>query len=211
MRSIAVALALAGAFTRGAAADEPPAKQSGQEKPEGKEAPKTEPPPQAPLNFDLLGEPAPGVRVDQAALARRRTMLQIHQGLGLGMFAVTAANVVIGQLNYSDKFASGPNTEKYQMAHQITAYSTLVLFTATGLLAVFAPTPLPRSPGFDRTTLHKIAMGTAAAGMAAEAVLGIWTRTREGYLNQPDLATAHLIIGYATFAAMSVGLGAIVF
>ena len=54
-------------------------------------------------------------------------------------------------------------------------------------------------------------MFTATGGMAAEAVLGLWTRSREGYLNQPDFAAAHLVIGYVTFAAISLGVGAIVF
>ena len=133
------------------------------------------------------------------------------QGVGLGMFALSLANTVVGQLNYSDRFASGPSTGKYQLAHQITAYGTLVAFAGTGLLAVFAPTPIPKSGGFDRVWLHKVAMLTATAGMAAETVLGIWTSGREGYLNQPDLAAAHLIIGYVTFAAIALGVGVIVF
>ena len=166
---------------------------------------------QVPGDIDLLGPPQKAETIDQAAIDRRRTMLQLHQGIGLGMFAVAAANTVVGQLNYSDRFASGPSTGKYQVAHQVTAYSTLALFATTGLLALFAPVPIPRPHGFDRTTAHKIAMGTAAAGMAAEAVLGIWTRNREGYLNQPDIAAAHLAIGYVTFAAIAVGVGTIVF
>jgi hypothetical protein len=118
---------------------------------------------------------------------------------------------VVGQLNYSDRFASGPSTGKYQLAHQITAYATLGAFAATGLLAVFAPNPFPRHEGFDRIALHKVSMATAAAGFAAATVLGIWTASREGYLNQPDFAAVHLALGYFTFAALSVGVGAIVF
>ena len=185
---------------------------SGADEPQGgppAEAPKAEPP--APLDFDLLAEPKPAVRVDEAAIRRRRMLLNIHQGVGLGMFALALGNTVAGQLNYSDRFASGPSTGRYQLAHQITAYGTLVAFAGAGLLAVFAPTPLPKSGGFDRVTLHKLSMGAATLGMAAEAVLGIWTSSREGYLNQPNLAAAHLVIGYFTFAAISLGVGAIVF
>jgi hypothetical protein len=34
---------------------------------------------------------------------------------------------------------------------------------------------------------------------------------REGYLDQERYATAHLAIGYATFAAVGVAVGALVF
>ena len=166
---------------------------------------------QEPGDIDLLGPPKAARPVDEDEIRRRRSMLPLHQAVGLGMFAIELANTAIGQLNWSDKFAAGPNTGKYVLAHQITGYATLVAFAGSGLLAVFAPTPLPKSEGFDRTSLHRLSMGVATLGMAAEAVLGIWTRTREGYLNQPDFATAHLVIGYVTFAAVSLGVGAIVF
>ena len=173
------------------------------------EAPKPQPAPS--LDFDLLGESKPTLQVDEAAIRRRRFLLDVHQGVGLGMFAIALANTIVGQLNYSDRFASGPSTGRYQLAHQLTAYGTVVAFAGTGLLALFAPTPLPKTPGFDRSSLHKLAMGAATLGMAAEVVLGIWTSSREGYLNQSNFATAHLVVGYFTFAALSLGVGAMVF
>ncbi len=196
------------AIAQPAFADQPPSQPTQEDKPA--EKPKTEPPPTT-LDFDLLGEGKPALHVDEGALRRRRTMLNVHQGFGLGMFAVALANTVVGQLNYSDRFASGPSTGKYELTHKITAYSTVGLFAVTGLLAVFAPNPIPKSGGFDRVTLHKIAMATATAGMVAQVALGIWTSSREGYLNQPDIATAHLVVGYVTFAAITLGVGAIVF
>ena len=33
---------------------------------------------------------------------------------------------VVGQLNYSDRFANGPSTGRYELAHQITAYSKMI-------------------------------------------------------------------------------------
>jgi hypothetical protein len=127
------------------------------------------------------------------------------------MFAIALTNTVIGQLNYSDRFANGPSTGRFELTHEITASATLLAFAATGLLALLAPTPIPKEGGFDRLTVHKLAMGTAAVGMAAEVVLGLYTASREGYLNQPDFAAVHLAIGYLTFAALSLGIGVIVF
>jgi hypothetical protein len=47
--------------------------------------------------------------------------------------------------------------------------------------------------------------------MLAQGVLGIYTRERLGYLDQERLATAHLVVGYATLAAVLTGVGALVF
>ena len=175
-----------------------------------KETPQAPPPPA--LDFELLGPPPPPTLiVDEAALHRRRALLNLHQAVGLGMLGIALANTVVGQLNYSDRFASGPSTGRYQLAHKITAYGTLGAFAATGVLAVLAPNPIPKTGGFDQITLHKISMITATAGMATEAGLGLWTARREGYLNQPNIATAHLVLGYVTMAAIAVGFGAIVF
>jgi hypothetical protein len=176
--------------------------------------PPAEPPPapEASLDFNLLGDAKPGLLVDENASRRRRTLLQLHQAAGLGLFAIALGNTVVGQLNYSDRFANGPSTGRYELAHQITAYTTVGAFAATGLLALFAPTPLPKESGsWDRISWHKLAVGAATAGIAAEAVLGIWTARREGFQNQSDLAAVHLAIGYFTFAAISLGVGVIVF
>jgi hypothetical protein len=163
------------------------------------------------LDFDLLGKPPPPPEVDEGALRLRRTMLTLHQGAGFGLVALQLATTFVGQLNYNDRFANGPSTGQYQQPHALLAYSTLAAFVATGALALLAPSPLKKSEGFDRVTLHKISMYTAAAGMLAQGVLGVATTQREGYLNQPDLAKAHLVAGYVTLAAVAVGVGALVF
>lgn len=162
------------------------------------------------LDFDLLGAPPKSDQVDEDALRLRRKMLTWHQGVGLGMFALQLATTVVGQLNYNDKFG-GDNTGKYEQPHAILAYTTLAAFAAAGALALLAPAPIERGEGFDRVSLHKLSMFTAAAGMLAQGVLGIWTQSREGYLNQQSIGTAHLVIGYVTLAAVATGVGALVF
>jgi len=161
------------------------------------------------LDFDLLGEPEKPPQVDEHALRLRRTMLTWHQGVGLGMFALQLATTVVGQLNYNDKFG-GANTGKYVQPHAVLAFSTLATFAATGALALLAPAPIKRSEGFDRVSLHKLSMLAATAGMLTQAALGIWTQSREGYLNQQGIGTAHLVVGYVTLAAVAVGIGALV-
>ncbi len=177
---------------------------------------KANPPPPAPapgpgsLDFDLLGAPPKTKQVDEHALHVRRTMLKWHQGVGLGMFALQLATTVVGQLNYTDKFG-GDNTGKWVQPHAVLAFSTLAAFVATGTLAILAPKPFERHEGFDRVSLHKVAMFTAAAGMLAQGVLGVWTQSREGYLNQQSIGAVHLAIGYVTLAAVATGIGALVF
>jgi hypothetical protein len=167
------------------------------------------------LDFDLLG--GGGNPVDLGAnepsepIYRRRWMLTLHQVSGYGLLGLMSATMITGQLNYSDKF-NGPATNRYAGAHSVLAGTTVGVFAATGLLAALAPNPFDRdSSGIDRVTIHKIGMIGATGGMVAQAVLGIYTASREGYANQSGLAAIHLGIGYATLAFMAAGVGAIVF
>lgn len=173
--------------------------------------PEADPPSPGGLDFDLLGPPpvAPGAQGGGRGRARR-LMLGFHQAAGLGLLGLQLATTTAGQLNYHDRF-EGPNTGRYRSGHKILAYSTLGAFTVTGLAALFAPSPpAPRSRGFDRVDLHRIAMATAAAGMVAQGLLGVATREREGYLDQRQVARTHLVVGYVTLTAVLVGVGALV-
>jgi hypothetical protein len=167
------------------------------------------------LGFDLLGPGSPTVQtppVDEAKVKLRRKMLTYHPALGIGLLVCETATIVLGQLNYSDRFGGGPSSGRYERPHAFLAGTTGVLFIGTGLLAILAPDPMGKEHrGFDRVLLHKIGMFTATAGMLAEAVLGIYTTRREGYLNQESYAKAHLVIGYSTLAATYLGVGSIVF
>jgi hypothetical protein len=177
---------------------------------DAKKKPETEPG----MSFDLLGEPEapPPPSADAKSMRLRSKMLKTHQAFGIGLLALQIATTTTGQLNYSDKFAGGPNTNRYKQSHAILAYTNLGVFVTTGAIALLAPSPPgATSSGFDRVTLHKVSMFTAFAGMAAQGVLGVYTASREGYQNQSTLATAHLAIGYATLAAMLVGVSAMVF
>jgi hypothetical protein len=178
----------------------------------GKEAPAAAPAPGS-LDFDLLGDAKPPADApDQQALRTRRKMLTWHQGLGLGLVGLQVATTVVGQLSYDDKFhgTSPANTNRYRISHALLAYSTLGVFAVNGAVALLAPSPLRRLD-FDRVMVHRIAMGTAAVGMVAQAVYGIHTAGREGYLDQRRIARTHLVLGYGTLAATLIGVGAIAF
>jgi hypothetical protein len=175
---------------------------------------KKKPAPEPGMDFDLLGEPEkpPPASADAKLMRRRSKMLGAHQAIGVGLLALQVATTTVGQLNYSDKFSGGPNTNRYKQPHAILAYTNLGVFVTNGAIALLAPEPPGlKSSGFDRVTLHKVSMFTAAAGMAAQGVLGVYTARREGFQNQDRFATTHLAIGYATLAAMLVGVSALVF
>ena len=169
-------------------------------------------------DFDLLPEeakPDPAAQARAAELekrlARRRTLLQAHQLGGFLTLAGLTMTAVLGQLNYNDKYGGGGDTGNWYMLHRWTALSTSAVFVATGALAVFAPVPVEKKSQLDTATLHKIFMFSAAAGMAAEVVLGFYTAGKEGQLSQRDFALAHQLIGYGTLAASLGGFGVLTF
>lgn len=162
------------------------------------------------LDFDLLGEAKPPPEPAEAgALRLRRRMLTVHQGIGLGLLGLQVATTAVGQLNYSDRFVSDQDTARYKLPHRYLAYATLGAFAVNGGIALLAPSAkTPRK--LDRVMVHRVAMFTAAGGMVAQAILGIQTRERVGRLDQERLATTHLVVGYATLAAVLAGVGALV-
>ena len=173
---------------------------------------KTQPAEPPGMDFDLLGAPKPPPPPpDAGALRVRRSMLTAHQAIGFGLVGLQLATTIVGQLNYSDRFHGGPSTARYQLSHAALAYTTLGVFAVNGVIALLAPSPVKKPAQMDRVMVHRIGLFTAAAGMAAQGVLGIYTRQREGYLDQERIATVHLAVGYVTLVAMAVGVGALVF
>jgi len=170
--------------------------------------------PQTSPGANLGPQTTPGGRdpaVIERQVHRRRRMLQLHQGFGFATLVLLAATCVIGQLNYIDKYGGGDFTEKYQYPHLGLAMASTASFATTGLLALFAPTPYKKPLKRDAALLHKVMMGVATFGMAAQLALGFATAAKGGELFQRDLALTHLVTGYVTFAAMTTGYLAFVF
>jgi len=186
-----------------------------QKQPAPAQKPGAKPPPE---DFDLLPkEAAP----DTAALARqlelerrlarRRTMLQFHQLAGFLMLASLTTTVVLGQIDYLDKYGGRGDVGTFHLWHRWMGFAATGIFAGTASLSVFAPVPIEKKTRLDTVTLHKIAMTVAAAGMAAQIVLGIVTATKEGQLAQRDYARAHQIVGYATLVAAFTGFTVLTF
>jgi hypothetical protein len=172
------------------------------------------------LNFDMFGDAAKPEKTPEQLLAAeklerlskiRRKMLTAHQVLGFTTLAVLAATVIIGQLNYQDKYVSGDFTGRYEKAHLGLSIGATSLFGATGMLALFAPNPYPKPIRFDTALVHKVSMILATAAMVTQVVLGPVTVDRVGKQNQSSLALGHLITGWASFGFMAAGTIAYVF
>ncbi len=170
---------------------------------------------QSGMDFDLLpqSQPTASAATDvEKRIKRRRTMLQVHQGFGIATAALMAGTVITGQLNYSDRFGGGGSSGRFELLHDGLEAATTVSFATAGLLALLAPVPFDREKeGVDTVTVHKWSMLVATIGMASEIPLGIYTVSREGYVNQGTMALTHLVVGYVTAAALATGATALFF
>lgn len=169
------------------------------------------------MNFDFFAaenqadkkEGAASRDADEVAAraSRRRWMLKVHQTLGLATWALMAATVTVGQLNYNQLYGGGGGSNKWQGPHAALVASTTVAFAGTGAFAIFAPKPYDRPLKLDTGLVHRIAVIGATLGMVSEIVLGIATHRRGEAGNQrslKSLALTHQIIGYSTFGFLTV-------
>jgi hypothetical protein len=163
------------------------------------------------LDFELLEPAAPAPAVDLAlerAVSRRRTMLSLHQGLGLGMAGGLVATTVVGQLNFNDRYRGGGADGSWKTLHRGLAVGTSALFATVAVMGVLAPEPYPKPLRFDTVLMHKIFMSLAAAGMVTQVVLGLITASsaQEGQVSQVRFATAHQVAGYSTLGFTTAGV-----
>jgi hypothetical protein len=136
----------------------------------------------------------------------RRSLLKWHQGFGFATLLGLAATLVIGQLDYLDRFdRSETFTERYHAAHLGLGIGTSALFAATAMLALVAPNPYPKPIRFDPALVHKVSMALAAACFVTQIILGPIANSKAGTLDERPLALAHLVVGYAAFGFMGAG------
>jgi hypothetical protein len=142
--------------------------------------------------------------LDRQVRARRKT-LTAHQAFGITSYALLAATLVLGTLNYYDKFGGGDFTGRYNAAHLGFSIGSSATFLTTGVLGLAAPQPYKKPLKADAALFHKVMMGIATACFVGNLILGPVSASREGKLDQRDFAGAHLGIGYGAFAAMTAG------
>ena len=137
----------------------------------------------------------------------RRWMLKTHQTLGLITWALMAATVTVGQLNYNQLYGGGGGSTKWQGPHAALVFGTSLTFASTGAFAIFATQPYKKPLKLDTGLVHRIAAAGATLGMVTELVLGVATKSRANAGNPRELRTlarTHQIIGYSTFGLLTV-------
>lgn len=148
---------------------------------------------------------------DQARF--RRSMMTVHQGLGIATWFALAGTSVVGQLHLNDKYGAGNpnNPNRFERLHLGLAIGSTALFAAGGLLGLLAPRPFDPKRGFSTITLHRILMGIATLGMAAQIGMGLFAHRLEGSLDQRGIVQAHQILGYSTLGAFTLGAVVLLF
>ncbi len=142
----------------------------------------------------------------------RRTMLTMHQIGGFLTLGSLIGTVYFGQKSLNDPY-TGQRQDPYRKAHQTFVTTTIALYGATGLLAVFSPPPLIRRDEMSTTTIHKTLAWLHFAGMVLTPIIGntILKRGPVGRYTDLNQARFHQISAYATTAVFAASMIVVMF
>ncbi len=157
--------------------------------------------------------------------ARRRAKLRtFHRAFGITTWVSLGFTNAIGTARYANVIGFGAPLcaegggapilgEKWgcgdglRYQHLVSASFTTASYVTTRVLAGLMPDPYKAGEGDDtsakKVRLHRALSWVHLVGMAAMPLLGLATSMTDDPDKQKTLATAHLITGYATFAAVS--------
>jgi hypothetical protein len=148
----------------------------------------------------------------KSELGLRRAMLTTHQIGGFLTLAAMLTAVYYGQKSLNDP-NSGQRNDPYRGPHQTFVTTTIVLYSATGLLAILSPPPTIRRNEMSTTTIHKTLAWVHAIGMIVTPILGstILKRGPIGRYLDVNQARYHQISAYATTAVFAASLIVVTF
>ena len=152
-------------------------------------------------NMGLASPLTPDVR--RSELSLRRTMSTAHM---IGGF-VTLGSMITAAY-YGQKIIDGNNSRSYRNHHQLFVTTTIISYSATGLLAVLSPPPMIRRDEFSTTTLHKTLAWVHFAGMVITPIIGA---SINRHATSSQRAHFHQAAGYITTAALAASLIVITF
>jgi hypothetical protein len=141
--------------------------------------------------------------VRKSELGLRRTMLTAHL---IGGF-VTLGSMITAAY-YGQKMIDGNNTKSYRNNHQLFVTTTIISYSATGLLAVLSPPPMIRRDEISTTTIHKTLAWVHFAGMVITPILGA---SIGRHATSSEKAHFHQAAGYITLTALTASLIVITF
>ena len=153
-----------------------------------------------------------------AELSARRSKLAIyHRSMGITTWISLAATTTIGTMRYANVIGFGQPLcaqgrspilgrswgcgDGLRIQHLVSASFTTASYITARTLAGLMPDPAyERSPHLK---LHRALSWVHLAGMVAMPILGFVTSTTDDPRARERLATAHLIVGYSTFASVT--------
>ncbi|MBI2391231.1 MAG: hypothetical protein HYV09_16700 [Deltaproteobacteria bacterium] len=182
-----------------------------------------------------IGPGAPADEDDKAAdekkqLAKKRASLRtLHRAFGITTWVSLAATNVLGTARYANVVGFGtPRCESgspifgekwgcgdgLKVQHLVSASFTTLSYATTRTIAALMPDPYGAAEGDDwtakRLRWHRALSWVHLAGMIAMPILGLATSSAEGQARD-NLATAHLVTGWTTFAAVTAAGSLMVF
>ncbi|RPI05351.1 MAG: hypothetical protein EHM64_06835 [Ignavibacteriae bacterium] len=134
-------------------------------------------------------------------LTLRRTMLTAHQIGGFVTLSSMIMAVYFGQQVIDGKYG-------YRRNHSLFVTTTIISYSATGLLAVLSPPPVIRRNEISTTTIHKTLAWVHFAGMVLTPILGM---SIGRHATTSQIAHFHQASGYITTAALAASLLVVTF
>jgi hypothetical protein len=109
---------------------------------------------------------------------------------------------------YGQKTLDNPMNRSYRNTHGNFVSATIISYSLTGALALFAPPPLIRRDEVSTTSIHKLLAWVHVAGMILTPILGASLRHS---MNYDQLARFHQISAYITTATFAAAMVVITF
>ena len=160
---------------------------------------------------------------------QRREIGQIHRALGIATWIAMTGNLIIGMMQYSDRYGFGAGQEGNPCttghgvilnecsgtpwAHVISATVTSVLYGGTFLLSLIMPDPNQASEGngafAEHLRIHEVLRWIHSIGMLAQIVIGamlsngVFGDRANSYGTMEAVAAVHQTIGWVTWGALT--------
>ncbi|MGA3288207.1 MAG: hypothetical protein ABSD46_12355 [Bacteroidota bacterium] len=152
-------------------------------------------------NMGLASPLTPEVRKSELSL--RRGMLTAHLIGGIVTLGSMYAAIYYGQ-----QMLNGHTARSYRSNHQLFVTTTIISYSATGLLSVLSPPPMIRRDEFSTITIHKALAWVHFTGMIITPILGAMIKRRA---TTSQLAHFHQASAYITGAALTASMIVITF
>jgi hypothetical protein len=136
-------------------------------------------------------------------LSLRRGMLTAHLIGGI----VTLGSMYTA-IYYGQQMLNGHTERSYRNNHQLFVITTIISYSATGLLSVLSPPPMIRRNEVSTITIHKALAWVHFTGMVLTPLLGTLIKRRA---TTSQLAHFHQASAYITAAALTASMIVITF